>query len=152
LGAALAVLGGILTVVGIFMPWVKSNLSDNGLSAWDLTSGDKGFRLPDGALLTFESLDPYVILALGAGALLIGVLALSGSSRSLSKVLGAVVGLGIIGYIIRDWTSLASVVQEKAPSSFEVSSDIGFYLTIAGGALVLLSALMPSQTDKDPSA
>jgi len=62
------------------------------------------------------------------------------------------VGLGIIGYIIRDWTSLASVVQEKAPSSFEVSSDIGFYLTIAGGALVLLSALMPSQTDKDPSA
>ena len=91
-------------------------------------------------------------LALGAGALLIGVLALSGSSRSLSKVVGAVVGLGIIGYIIRDWTSLASVVQEKAPSSFEVSSDIGFYLTIAGGALVLLSALMPSQTDKDPSA
>lgn len=148
IGAVLAILGGILTIVGIFLPWVTSNLSDAGLSGWDLTSGEKGFRLPDGALLTFDSMDPYALLVIGVLALGTGVLALQGGSRNLSRVLGVVLGVLVIGYMVRDWTSLADVVETEAPASFEVSSGIGFYLTIAGGALVILSALMPSQSTK----
>ncbi len=149
LGAGLAALGGIVTLVGLFMPWVKSGSSSAGLSGWDLTSGDKGF-LTDSGMLTFESPDPYVILVLAVGALITGLLAYSGGTRNLSRILGVVLGVGIIGLMIRDWSSLANVVETQAPSTFEVSSDIGFYLAIAGGALVILSAAMPAQAKRSP--
>ena len=145
----MAALGGLLTLVGLFLPWVKSGSSDAGLSGWDLTSGNKGF-LTDSGMLTFESMDPYILLVLAVGGLITALLAFSAGTRSTSRILGVVAGVGIIGLMIRDWTSLANVVETKAPSTFEVSSAIGFYLAIAGGALVLLSALMPSQAKKEP--
>lgn len=138
-----------MTLVGLFMPWVKSGSSSAGLSGWDLTSGDKGF-LTDSGMLTFESPDPYVILVLAVGALITGLLAYSGGTRNLSRILGVVLGVGIIGLMIRDWSSLANVVETQAPSTFEVSSDIGFYLAIAGGALVILSAAMPAKRSPEP--
>lgn len=151
LGAVLAVLGGVLTLVGIFLPWVTSNLSDAGLSGWDLTSGDNGFRLPDQSMLTFESIDPYFLVAIGAVALFAGVMALGGGTRMVSRVLGVVLGLAVIGLMVRDWTSMADLVQQEAPATFEIESAIGFYLTIAGGALLLVSAVMPSKASKSSS-
>jgi hypothetical protein len=145
-GAILALVGGVLTLVGTFLPWVTNNLTDAGLSGWDLTSGDKGFRLPDGTLLTFESLDPYVLVALGALSLFVGVMSFGAATRKVARLLAVVSGLAVIGLLVRDWTSLASVVSDKAPVGFEVESAIGFYLAIAGGGLTALSALMPSKS------
>lgn len=144
-GAILALVGGVLTLVGTFLPWVTSNLSDAGLSGWDLTSGDKGFRLPDGSLLTFESLDPYALLVLGALSLFIGVMSFGPATRKPARALAVVAGLAVIGFLVRDWTSLAGVVSDEAPVGFEVESAIGFYLAIAGGGLTALSALMPAK-------
>ena len=151
LAAVLAALGGVLTLIGTFMPWIGSNLSDAGLSGWDLTSGDKGFLLPDNSLLTFESMDPYVLLALGVAGLLVAVMSLNGSTRSLAKIVGLIAGVAVIGFMIRDWTSLASVVKDNAPGNFEISSDFGFYLSIAGGAVIAFSALMPAHKPSEPT-
>lgn len=144
-GAILALVGGVLTLVGTFLPWVTSNLSDAGLSGWDLTSGDKGFRLPDGSLLTFESLDPYALVALGALSLFVGVMSFGGATRRVARILAVGTGVAVIALLVRDWTSLAAVVSDKAPVGFEVESAIGFYLAIAGGGLTALSALMPAK-------
>lgn len=146
LGAALALLGGVLTLVAIFLPWVTSNLSDAGLSGWDLTSGDKGFRLPDGSLLTFESLDPYALLIIAAAGIFTGIMAFGGNTRGLSRVLGVVLGVAVIGFMVRDWTSMADVVKDKAPADFRIESAIGFYLALAGGALLAVSAAMPNKS------
>ena len=144
-GAILALIGGVLTLVGTFLPWVTNNLSDAGLSGWDLTSGSKGFLLPDGSLLTFDSPDPYALLALGALALFVGVMSFGPATRKVARVLAVVSGLVVITLLVRDWMSLAQVVTDQAPTSFEVSSAFGFYVTIAGGAITALSALMPSK-------
>jgi len=146
LGAILALVGGVLTIVGTFLPWVTNNLSDAGLSGFDLTAGDKGFLLPDGTMLTFESPDPYALVALGALALLIGVMSFGATTRKVGRILAVVGGVAVIGLLVRDWMSLAQVVSDNAPASFEIRSAIGFYLAIAGGGLTALSALMPSKT------
>lgn len=145
LGALLAMVGGVLTIVGTFLPWVTGNLSDSGLSGWDLTSGDKGFLMSSGSLLTFESADPYALIALGVLALILGALSFGGATRRLARVAAVLVGIGILGLMVRDWTSLAAVVSDQAPADFSVSSAIGFYVAIAGGAVVAISALMPSK-------
>src|SRR5690606_31459662 len=89
--------------------------------------------------------------AIGALALFAGVMALGGGTRTVSRVLGVVLGLAVIGLMIRDWTSMADLVQREAPATFEIESAIGFYLTIAGGALLLVSAVMPGKSPAKPS-
>jgi len=145
IGAIVAVIGAVLTIVGVFTPWVTNNQTDAGLSGWDLTSGDKGFVLTGGGLLTFKSADPYLVLLLGLVGLIAAVVLFMGRARSVGRVVSVIVGVLIVGLVIRDWTSMADVVSTRAPSSFEISSSTGLYLCIAGGALLVLAAIMPAK-------
>ena len=145
LGGILAIVGGALTIAGLFIPWVTNNQSNAGLSGWDLTSGDKGFMMSRGDLLTFESFDPYALLVLGFFGVLIGLVMFTGAARSIARVAVVLAGLAIIGILVRDWSSLSEVVSQKAPPEFEIATATGFYLSIAGGAVLAVASLMPAK-------
>lgn len=144
IGAALAVLGGALAIAGTFLVWVTNNATDSGLSGWDLTSGDKGF-LVGGRLLTLDSPDPYIIVALGVVAVVVGALLFTGTARNVMRLVAVVTGVAIVGLLARDWTTMASVISDNAPTSFEISAAPGFYLVGAGGVLTALAALLPAK-------
>lgn len=132
IGGIVAILGAILTLVGLFTAWIGSNQSDNTITGWALASGDE----------FLESNDPYIILALGVAALVIGVLVFTGIARSIVRIAAVVIGLAVIGVTVRDWLSIADLAKDF-PSDVEVTAQFGFYLTIAGGVITAAAALMP---------
>lgn len=144
-GGIVALVGATMTIIGAFTAWVSGSFTGSSLSGWDLTSGDKGLSLASGELLTFSSKDPYAVVALGIIGLVLGVLLISGVARTLVRIAAVIVGIGVIALLAMDWSSLASVVSDNAPSSFEITAEPGFYLTGAGGVLIAISALLPAR-------
>lgn len=134
IGGVIAMVGGVLALVGLFTAWVGSNQTDATTSGWDLISGDKGLK----------SNDPYLILALGIGALVIGLLLFTGVARPLVRIAAVVVGVAVIAVALRDWLSIVDLVKD-ASSDVEITAQFGFYLTIAGGIVTAAAALLPAQ-------
>ena len=66
-GGGGAVAGGVLTIAGVFSGWVTLDPGGNSetVTAWSLTAGE--------GLL--KSNDPYILVALGAAAVVLGLLA-----------------------------------------------------------------------------
>jgi hypothetical protein len=137
LGGLVALIGGILTLVGIFTAWVGPK-GGKALTGWDLTK--------NGYLL--KSADPYLLLALAIGALVIGGLRFTGSVPPIARAAAIIVGLVIIGVMVRDWLTIVDVVK-KLSSDVKVEQKFGYFLAIAGGVVTAASAAMPS-TEKTP--
>ena len=135
LGGIVAVLGGALTIVGLFSAWLGNNVDSTKLAGWDLTRDD----------VAFTSKDPYLLLVLGIVGVLVGAALFLGKARNPVRLVAIVVGLAIVGTHIRDWMSIADVVKDSLSSDFKVTAQIGFYLGIAGGILVALSSLIPGK-------
>ncbi|MGN6693239.1 MAG: zinc ribbon domain-containing protein [Aquihabitans sp.] len=134
LGGLLGIIGAALALAGIFSGWVK--LGDTGtVSAWSLTSGDG----------VIKTQTPYVILALAAAAVVVSLVLFTGIARTLTRITAALLGVAIIGVTAANWAEIASFVTDNFPSAFKANTAIGFYLTIAGGVLVIISALMPAK-------
>lgn len=137
LGGLVGLIGAALALVGIFSGWVK--LDDTGtVSAWSLTQGD--------GLLKTQT--PFVILAFAAAAVVVSLVLLTGIARTLARITAALLGIAIIGVTAANWAEIASFVTDNFPSSFQATTAIGFYLTIAGGVLVIVSALLPAKKPK----
>lgn len=124
-------------MIGIFIAWFE--LSAGGVSesitGWELASGDKGL----------ESKDPYILLALGIAALVIGVVLFMGQMRPIARIAAVIVGIAIVGVTANDWMTTASLVEDNFPSTVELSGGIGFYLTIAGGIVTAAAAALPAK-------
>lgn len=135
LGGLLAVGGGVLTIVSLFLAWLGTNQGDATISAWDLTSGDEAL----------ESSDPYILIALGIAAVVVGVLLFLGVARPIMRIAAVVVGIAIVVVLALHWMSVSNVVEDEFPSSVEVSAKIGFFLAGAGGVLTALAALLPAR-------
>jgi hypothetical protein len=134
LGGIVGLVGAALTIAGVFSGWVK--LGDTGtVTAWSLTEGE--------GLLKTQT--PYAIVALAVVAAVVALLLFAGVARTLVRIVAALVGIAIIGVTAANWGEIASFVTDNFPSSFEATTAVGFYLAIAGGVLVLLSALMPAK-------
>lgn len=130
----MAVVGGVLTIVGLFSAWLGNNVDSTKLAGWDLTRDD----------VAFTSKDPYLLLVLGIVGVLVGVALFLGKARNPVRLVAIVVGFAIVGTHIRDWMSIADLVKDLS-SNFKVTAQIGFYLGIAGGILVALSSLIPGK-------
>lgn len=141
LGGIVALLGGVLTLVGLFSAWLSRSDSGGEISGWDLTSE---VLLRETPRLTMSSKDPYVLLGLGLVALLLGVVLFLGKARGLMRLAALAAGIAIVGIHARDWMSIADVVK-VLPSSVKFDAAFGYYLGIAGGVLTALAALMPSK-------
>lgn len=138
LGGIAALLGGALALGGVLSPWVGIEIgpaSPDPITGLALAQGD--------GLL--KSSDPYLIAMLGVGALVVGVLLFTGILRLAVRLTAAFVGIAILAVAALNWASIASYVSDNLPSSVEATTDIGFYLAIAGGVLTLLAAVAPAK-------
>jgi len=138
LGGIAAVVGGALTILGVFSGWVTLGPSGNTVtdSAWSLTSGD-GF---------LKSNDPYLLLGLGIAAVVVGLLLFVGTLRPLVRIAAIIVGVAIVVTAALNWSSVASFVTDNFASDFEAKTAIGFYLVIAGGIVTAVAALLPAKS------
>ena len=135
LGGLVALIGGSLTLVGLFTAWIGVDGTSTTATGWDLASGEPSIGL--------ESTDPYLLLALGIGALVLGLLLFTGKARTMVRIAAVLVGAAIIGVLVRDWLSIVDIVKD-IPGA-KVTQEFGYYLGIAGGALTIVSALLPGK-------
>ncbi len=134
LGGLVGLVGAVLTIVGVFSGWVKLG-STGTVTAWSLTAGE--------GLL--KSQTPYVIVALAGLGGLAALLLFAGIARTAVRIVAALTGIAIVAVTAANWAEIASFVTDNFPSSFKATSAIGFYLAIAGGVLVFVSALLPAK-------
>lgn len=141
LGGALAILGGLATIVGLFLPWLESNQDGvDASSGWDLTSG----WAPASGANELTSNDPYIVLGLGIAALVIGFMLLQGVARPIARIAAIVVGVAVIGVLVYDWLQVTDHISDMA-SSIEVTQAFGSFVTIGGGVLTALGAILPAK-------
>lgn len=134
IGGLVALVGGLLTLIGLFTPWFGPDGPGESISGWDLASSDTS---------GLESIDPYFVLALGIGALVLGVLLFTGAARKIVRPAAIVVGLLVVVICVRDWLSVADIIRD-IPGA-EVKQEFGFFLTIAGGVLTAVAAVLPAK-------
>jgi hypothetical protein len=134
LGGLLGLVGGILAIVGVFSGWVKLGTTGT-VSAWSLTAGE-------GLIKTST---PYAIVGVSVLAIVFALLLFTGIARTPVRIITALLGVAIIGITAANWAEIASYVTDNFPSSFEATTAIGFYLTIVGGVLVIVSSLLPAK-------
>jgi hypothetical protein len=131
-GGLITIVGAVLAIAGVFSGWVE--LGDLGtVSGWSLTEGEG----------LIKSNDPYLLVGLGAAALVGGVLLLVGVARTLVRIAVILLGLTIVGVAVLNWLSIADFIEDTQATSFEASAAIGFYLTIAGGIVAAIGGLIP---------
>ncbi|MCU1371452.1 MAG: hypothetical protein JWO77_2646 [Ilumatobacteraceae bacterium] len=134
LGGLVGVIGSVLAIVGIFSGWVKLG-STGTVTAWSLTEGD--------GLIKTQT--PLVILALAGFALAFSLALFTGLARTPVRIITALLGIAIVGVTAANWAQIAAFITDTFPPSFEATTAIGFYLTIAGGVLVLIASLLPAK-------
>lgn len=127
----------MVTIAGVFSGWVTLDPGTNSetVSGWSLTVGD--------GLL--KSNDPYLIVGFAAVGVVVAVLLFAGVARPVARIAALIVGVAIVVTAALNWSAIASFVTDNLPSSFDATAAIGFYLAIAGGVLVAVSALMPAK-------
>jgi hypothetical protein len=137
LGGLAALLAGALAIAGVFSSWIALDpgSGSEAVTGWSLTTGD--------GLL--KSNDPYLIVALGAVTLLLAIVLFVGVARLAARLAVMASGIAIMAVAALNWASIASYVTDNFPSSFEVTTELGFYLAIAGGALAIVAGLAPAR-------
>jgi len=141
-GAIVGVVGALLTIVGLFLPWVSASTGTN-LSLVGDEDSLTGWALATKAEIRVTTDDPYWLLALGILALGVSVLLFVRAAPALRIAL-AVVGLAIVGLTIYDLSSIRSVVQDTFSNDEEVNFQLGLWLTLAGGIVCIIAACLPA--------
>jgi hypothetical protein len=139
-GAFVGLIGGVLAVVGSFLAWVK--IAPTNDVAYTVT----GWKL---------SGDAKIDLAIGAVAIVLAVLVLGGQLRGLVRLLLALGGIALVGLAINDTYDILKKLPDRLVGSFPdggakiTGPGIGLILVIAGGALMILGALMMKKRRQD---
>lgn len=141
-GAIVGVVGALLTIVGLFLPWVSANTGTN-LSLVGNEDSLTGWALATKAEIRITTNDPYLLLALGILALGVSVLLFVRAAPALRIAL-AVVGLAIVGLTIYDLSSIRSVVQDTFSNDEKVTPQLGLWLTLGGGIVCIVAACLPA--------
>ena len=131
MGRILGIVGGKLTVVGVFLPWVSVTYSGQTVSAW-------------GIQLWFIGL-PILVLIFG----IIGLVLVAKGRRG-TAIGGLVMGILAFIFAIVSVFLLAIVAEViSGVSDFEIGIDFGLYLTLVGAIILIVgSGLTFSQAGK----
>ncbi|WP_051580575.1 branched-chain amino acid ABC transporter permease [Pseudonocardia acaciae] len=130
LTSALRVAGGVLTLVGAYLPWATFVLNDGAYPAkatlefFTEPFGVTGFRLH--------------LLALGAAAIVLSLVAVPGRGRMLRALgVGIVAVTGVnLGYLVALGGGFGAVTASDGDVAF------GALVTLAGGALVVAGSVL----------
>ena len=138
LAALLAVLAGALVIASVFMAWLQAKGGGFSLSGWQLATKPK-------AQSPLTSRDPYVLVAVGAGAVVVGLLLFAGKAVGALRVAVAVLGIAVVAILVRDHIDITHVIRRTFDSSTTVSFQVGYWLGIVGGALLVVAAVLPNR-------
>lgn len=133
-GGVLALLGGVLVLVGLFTAWLGSNVGDETVTGWELLDADNGF----------ETSDPYLLLGLAIAGLALAVALFLGVARTAVRIVAVLVGAAVVITHIRDWMDIADIAK-ALPQGVEITAQFGFYIGIVGGVLLAIAALLPAK-------
>lgn len=131
----IGLIGGILAVVGVFLPWIVGRIEDGPAG----TSSESGWELRTTQVISFYS--PYSALAGGIIAVL-GAFALLVGKRPICFLLpiGGIIATagGAWGYLdVSAYLSRVITIPE-----LHLSSGYGFYICIVGGILALIGGVL----------
>jgi uncharacterized membrane protein YphA (DoxX/SURF4 family) len=139
LAAALAFIGAILLVVGVFTPWLQSTKGASvKLTGWEMATKKTSSR-------PFDSPDPAILLGIAAAALAIGAMLVAGVAKALMRILLAAAGIGAAVVLVRDYLSIKDTVKHNFTSGTTIDFQYGFWLAAAGAVVLLIAALAPSR-------
>jgi len=121
-------LGGIIAIVGVFLPWVTASVLGVGISVsgWDAYS-------------TLGSYEPLIVLIVAIVTLLVAVL-----TKGMIQKWGTTI-FGLITLILGAYYAMnvASVAGDAAQFvGVTVSVGYGLYLVIVGGIVALIGGIM----------
>jgi hypothetical protein len=151
LAGALALAGGVLAVVGSFLPWAE-------VSAGPFTEQAKGL----------DGWEGKAAIVSGVVMVAAGIRVLAGSHQAMARLrpsaaIGGLVALGLglyTAFTIRDQlveamaTEIPSAEVERALDSglLELTIGVGLYLVIAGGVQGVVAALVALGSRDEPVA
>lgn len=133
IGAFVGLIGGALAIVGVFLAWVKIAPSNNvsyTVTGWNLSN------------------DAKIDLAIGAVAVVLAVIVIGGRMRGFVRLLLALGGIALIGLAAYDTYDILKKLPDRLAGSFLdggakiTGPGIGLILIFAGGALLIIGALM----------
>lgn len=139
--AVVGVIGALLTIIGLFLPWVSARTGTT-LSLVANEDSLTGWALATRSNLRITTNDPYWLLALGIVALIVSLVLFVRGMPLLRIALG-LVGLAIVGLTIYDYSSIRSVVQDTFTTQEGIDLRIGLWLSLAGGVVCLVAACLP---------
>ena len=126
---ALAVVGGAIAVLSVWLNWIKIDIGDLG------SSTATGWNSTD---------DAKIVLAIGIAAVVVGAV-LFASRNPFLRILVLAAGLGALAVGIRDLLDVGPVADEIAKGGLPVSghsAGIGLYLVLVAGAVLVAAALV----------
>jgi zinc-ribbon domain len=146
--AIVGILGALLTILGLFLPWVSASTGttlsligdDDSLTGWALATKSQ---------IRIKTDDPYWLLALGIIALAVAVVLFVRAVPALRIAL-AVLGLAIVGLTIYDLSSIRSVVEDTFTNEEKINFQLGLWLTLAGGIVCIVAACLPAAKRRAP--
>ncbi|MGI8416435.1 MAG: hypothetical protein ACR2P2_09595 [Nakamurella sp.] len=135
-GGGLVVLGGLVTAIAAFLAWVS-------LSGQGITVTVNGIGSVSGAdVQTTGATDGWITFGAGVVALIVGGLALARKGGRGLQVLAILAGVVAAGVPIYDLVKNNSDLQSAKEQGVDVSYSIGIWLTIVGGVVVVLGAII----------
>jgi hypothetical protein len=130
-GAALALAGGVLVVIGVFLPWVHAS---NGLATVSHNGIDIG---------------TYGTLILGALAAARAFASIRGQSSPFTRGNSMITGGLILGLVALRWSTLQTyLTDERAVPGVTASIGLGVWAVILGGLLVLAGGALSTMRQR----
>jgi hypothetical protein len=129
-----ALIGAVVAMIGVFLTWLGDGIVS--ITGWDI------FTNWDGIFDLYFA--PLAVLGLGVLALVAAGWGITGKGGAGSRILLAIAGLGMIALpalLLYDFTSLVGVTIMDLFDAGVLG--MGFFMSIGGGLLVLISAALP---------
>ncbi len=151
MGAIILLVCSVLTLVGVFLPWINISMSFEGISmsmdfsGWDLVST---FSVMD--MMMAGSIDPYLVVG-GAIAMVVGTLGAIIVSRTSDdpegalKIFGGAVIIGAIIAIIGAAWFMIDMTGDSMLSmmGINVSTGYGLYISLLAAIGGIIAAVAP---------
>ncbi|MDQ2845402.1 MAG: hypothetical protein M3Y77_03425 [Actinomycetota bacterium] len=135
-GGGLVALGGLVAAIAAFLAWVS-------LSGQGVTVTVSGTGSVSGADVgSTGATDGWITFGAGVVVLIVGALALARKGGRGLQVVAILAGVVVAGVPIYDLIKNNSDLQSLKDQGVDVSYSIGIWLTIVGGVVIVLGAII----------
>lgn len=141
IGGGLVILGGLVAAIAAFLAWVT--LSGQGPDGQSVTLTVSGIGSVSGADVgSTGATDGWITFGAGIVALVAGALALARKGGRGLQTVAILAGVVVAGVPVYDLIKSNSDLQSLKDQGVDVSYSIGIWLTIVGGVVIVLGAII----------